>query len=159
MATALKQRDNDIRIAFGALFFAAHRLEVLIDRYLFPHGLTTKQFFLSLVLLQQAAPITLTETARKMGTSRQNVKQLALKLQERGFCTISPDPEDQRVLRLAITRENADFWSGLDDENVRLLRRLYREISDGTLHSTGRGLVQLLAAIESEEARPGRQVN
>lgn len=47
-----------------------------------------------------------------MGTSHQNVKQLANKLKERGFLDIERDKEDCRAIRLKIKEKSYYFWLG-----------------------------------------------
>lgn len=148
------ERLENIKVAFGALFFAANNLETLIDRYLSQYNLTTKQFFLSLVLIQhkdEKPALTLGQVSKKMGTSRQNVKQLALKLEQQGFCKITSDKEDKRVLRLTITKKNTDFWNQLDVKNIELLNMIFHKIDDKTLASLAKGLKILNETISGIE--------
>ena len=124
----MNERLENIKLSFGTLFFVANRMETLIDRYLSPYNLTMKQFFLSLVLIkakEENKHLTLSQASELMGTSRQNVKQLALKLQERGFCKITQDKEDRRILRLSITKKNMDFWEEIDSENIKFLNSIF----------------------------------
>ncbi|MCB1191916.1 MAG: hypothetical protein H7A23_04720 [Leptospiraceae bacterium] len=145
-------RLEDVKTSFGALFFVANRLETLIDRYLAKYHLTTKQFFLSLVLIQNQKPaLTLGQVSRLMGTTRQNVKQLALKLEKRGFCKITPDLEDKRILRLSITKKNSDFWNQIDEENVKFLNTVFQDMDDEILEYLAKGLKSLFQTIEKME--------
>lgn len=150
----MNRRLENIKISFGTLFFVANRLETLIDRYLLPYQLTTKQFFLSLVLLQnkdQNPALTLGQVSQLMGTSRQNVKQLAIKLEQRGFCQITHDPSDRRIIRISITQKNTDFWEQLDDQNIKFLYEVFKNIEDGIVNSLAIGLSALLQNIETME--------
>jgi|JI9StandDraft_1071089.scaffolds.fasta_scaffold00860_10 DNA-binding MarR family transcriptional regulator len=152
----MNERLENIKLSFGTLFFVANRMETLIDRYLSPYNLTTKQFFLSIVLIrakEENKQLTLSQASELMGTSRQNVKQLALKLQERGFCKITRDKEDHRILRLSITKKNMEFWEVIDSENIKFLNNMFKEIEDEKLSSMAIGLKKLYDSIEKLEKK------
>jgi DNA-binding MarR family transcriptional regulator len=84
----------------------------------------------------------LTEAAGRYGSSRQNVKQIALQLEEAGFLRLAPDPVDRRATRLVRTDRVAVFaepteaargralldeiYAGLSPADVRRLRDLIR---------------------------------
>ena len=115
------------RFIFGSLFLIPNKLQVFVDRSLAKHGLTAKQWFLTAIIerLGQAAP-TLMEVAEAMGSSHQNVKQIALKLQEKDFLVLEKDPEDRRVTRLRLTEKSAAFWDTQQEEGLRLLTELFK---------------------------------
>ena len=143
----MNDRSENSKTVFGMLFFAANQLETICDRYLSKYNLTTKQFFLSLILIQAKEKkqfLTLTEASKLMGTSRQNVKQLASKLEERGFCKITLDEKDKRILRLSITQKNMDFWNEIDQENMTFLTSIFKNIPDANLKSMRKGLSKML---------------
>jgi DNA-binding MarR family transcriptional regulator len=52
---------------------------------------------------------TISEATAVFGTSRQNVKQVALQLERRGWLRLEPDPADRRALRLVLTDRLAVF--------------------------------------------------
>lgn len=90
---------------YWALFVLVQHLSRRMDERLTTLGLTSRQWLL-LAVLQQSFPgasPTLTEAAARYGTSRQNVKQIALGLERRGWLTIEPDPIDGRASRLVLT--------------------------------------------------------
>jgi DNA-binding MarR family transcriptional regulator len=64
-------------------------MNTLLERELKEYGITTKQWFLSETInsLFDAHP-TLTEVGNAMGSSHQNVKQVAMKLQEKGCLSL-----------------------------------------------------------------------
>jgi len=104
---------------FGSVFFLAQHLARRTDAALRPLGLTTKQWLLLIVLVKRFpghAP-TLSEAAVVYGTSRQNVKQIALQLHKLGYLRLEPDPVDRRAQRLVLTERMAVF------QEVREVRR------------------------------------
>ena len=99
--------------AVGAVVVVAQHLHRLGDVVLAPLGLTTKQWLLLAVVqtgFAERRP-TLTEAAALYGSSRQNVKAIAVGLEAAGYLRIVRDPADRRALRLAVTDRVAIFAS------------------------------------------------
>ncbi len=143
----MPNRVIQIRDSFGLLFMVSNTLETMTDRYLAPHKLTTKQFFLSLLLIQRGEPMSLTQTANLLGTSRQNVKQLALKLEKIGFCKIFPSPNDKRILYLEVTPKNKEFWKKVDKKNMQYLEKVFTGLTISELESLNSILKKLFSQI------------
>ena len=79
-------------VLFGSLLAMGNRLQAAGDR--FYDEITTKQWFVLAVLETFSAPPTLGELARGVGSSHQNVKQLVLKLQQKGYVALAQDGRD-----------------------------------------------------------------
>jgi DNA-binding MarR family transcriptional regulator len=90
---------------FGKVFVLVQHLTRLTDAALAPVDLTTAQWLLLAILTQgfDGERPTLTEAAERYGSSRQNVKQVALGLERRGFLRLVPDPDDGRATLLEVT--------------------------------------------------------
>lgn len=138
---------------FGSLFLLANKLQVVGDRYLAAEEMTTKQWFLTAVISRFAenAP-TLSEVAEAMNSSRQNVKQLALKLAEKGFLSIEPDPRDARAIRLRVTEKCKNFWSERQDKDARFLKDLFQDLSELEIDVVARSLGKIIANMEKMPA-------
>lgn len=96
---------------FGSLFVLVQHLSRRADRELGELGLTTRQWLLLAVLntaFREASP-SLSEAAEKYGSSRQNVKQVALGLEARGFVRLVADPADARATRIELTDRVHEF--------------------------------------------------
>jgi DNA-binding MarR family transcriptional regulator len=97
--------------AFGRAFLVASHLTRLTDAGLADWDLTTRQWLLLAVLAQGfdgRAP-SLSEAAALYGSSRQNVKQIALGLEARGWLRLVPDEHDARTTRLVATEQVRRF--------------------------------------------------
>ena len=92
-------------VLFGALLAMGNRLQAAGDR--FYDEITTKQWFVLAVLENFSAPPTLGELARGVGSSHQNVKQLVLKLQQKGYVALAQDGRDARKNRVHRTQKCA----------------------------------------------------
>jgi DNA-binding MarR family transcriptional regulator len=105
-ATAPTPATDDPRPElFGSLLVVVQYLTRRLDDALLPLGLTSRQWLLLAVLgrwFPDRHP-SLTEAAARYGTSRQNVKQVALGLQRQGYLRLVPDPADHRTTRLVVT--------------------------------------------------------
>lgn len=111
---------------FGSAFVLVQHLGRRMDALLAPMDLTTRQWLLLAVLSKAGRPLSLTEAATAYGSSRQNVKAIALGLERRGFVRLEPDGADRRALRLHPTglvartfdtpeahAQGADFLAGI----------------------------------------------
>ena len=105
---------------FGAAFMLTQYLTRHADEALVPLELTTRQWLLLAVLVKrfQGESPSLSEAATAYGSSRQNVKQIARQLEERGYLRLLPDPDDRRTLRLQLTPKVGVF--DRPDEQHRL---------------------------------------
>ncbi|HNR44692.1 MAG TPA: MarR family transcriptional regulator [Methanofastidiosum sp.] len=119
---------------FGKIFFLSNRLEYLGDNELRKDGLTTKQWQLIAVTGKYFTyPPSVSEVAEVLSTTHQNIKQIALKLQEKGFILIEKDEKDRRVLRLRLTEKNRKYWESKSDEDVAFISSLFSALADQEL--------------------------
>lgn len=96
---------------FGNLFLLANRLQIVSDQYLEKDNITTKQWLLLAAIGQFTdVPPTLSKVSELIGCSRQNTKQLALKLEKTGFLNIRKDEHDTRAYRLVLTEKCNAYW-------------------------------------------------
>jgi DNA-binding MarR family transcriptional regulator len=86
-----------------------------LERELKEFDVTTKQWFLSETINSIFDyPPTLKELGNAMGSSHQNVKQVAIKLQEKDLQTLEKEKKDRRVMRLRMTEQSYDLWKRTD---------------------------------------------
>jgi len=111
----MQEKEN----IFGLLLFVAQRWTVNGDALLMQKaGITTKQWMLLVILVKnfEGQQPTITETAKVFGTSRQNLKQVALSLQKKEFIDIKPDPNDFRIQRISLTGKHEYYFLGEENE-------------------------------------------
>ena len=76
---------DDRKYLFGSIFILSNRMDTLLQREFNRFNITTKQWFLSVIIDNLFDnPPTMKEAAKEMGCSHQNVKQVALKLEQKG---------------------------------------------------------------------------
>jgi DNA-binding MarR family transcriptional regulator len=142
-------RADRVRL-FRLLLATAARMRAALDRELAPSGITTQQAaLLQCVQAQPEAP-TMGTVALAMAMTHQNVKQIALALQRKGFLDIAVDPADRRARRLVLTSHHHRFWSQRNPQDFTLVEGLSTELSDAEV----RTLVGLLTRLNSAPGGP-----
>lgn len=140
------------QFSFGALLVTAVKLDTQLDKALKEFDLTSKQWFLMVILdtMFESAP-TLNELAREMGSSYQNVKQVALKLKEKNLIDISKDPKDARALRIKSTPESKGIWEKLTPTAIKFMDSFFMDIEDKDLDIFKKVLLQLMMNLNRME--------
>lgn len=142
------------KVIFGSIFLLANRLQTVGDRYLGEGGITTKQWFLTVMVSQfKDKPPTLSEVAELMGSSRQNVKQIALKLEEKGFLKIEKDARDSRAFRIRLTEKCRKFWEDREEQDNNYIGELFKDLTDEEITATSSSIKKLIDKVE----RMGKQ--
>jgi DNA-binding MarR family transcriptional regulator len=157
-------KTGDDRVAqaelFGSVFLIAQHLTRRADRELADLDLTTRQWLLLAVLtktLPGSSP-SLSEAAEKYGSSRQNIKQIALGLEARGFVRLVPDPADARTTRIELTERVREFDEPrMRDRTAAMLVDVFSGLTPAEtghlLDLAQRWLTALMAPTSGEEQR------
>lgn len=143
----MRNMDNmeDSQFLFGTLLVAANKIDTLLERALSKYDITTKQWFLSVVLSSLFdSPPTIKEAAGEMGSSHQNVKQVALKLQEKGLVSLEKDKKDARATRIRLTEKSQDFWAQTGDEGRVFIDAVFKGIDKNELVAARSVITQVL---------------
>jgi DNA-binding MarR family transcriptional regulator len=113
--------DTAVRIrTFRLIIVLAQQLRTLMDQRLRPDGLTTQQAALITVTDAMDAPA-LSQAALALGTTHQNIRQIADALERKGFLRVTPDDHDARIRRLHTTPRSRAYWqqrSASDQQHV-----------------------------------------
>lgn len=127
---------------FGSAFVLVQHLGRRMDGLLAPMAVTTRQWLLLAVLSRSDRPLSLTEAVSRYGSSRQNVKSMAVGLERAGYLRLEADSCDARTTRLHLTEAVRRFdepaaaalastflgevFAGLDAHDLRTLDALMR---------------------------------
>lgn len=143
----LEMMDN-LQYLFGSIFVISNRVDALLQREFNEFDITTKQWFLSIVIDNLFDnPPTIKEAAAEMGSSHQNVKQIALKLEQKGLLILEKDKEDGRVTRLKLTENGRDFWIKIKEEGTAFTKELFNNIDKDELEVVRRVIKKILLNI------------
>lgn len=102
-----------------------------------------KQFFAIICINLCKDEPTVKELAEIMGSSHQNVKQILLKLEKRGFVSISIDENDKRKQRIHLTDYCRDFCEKNDEMTMNIMEKMFAGISEEQLQATIRTIVHI----------------
>lgn len=119
-------------LLFGTIFALENRLQTIGDRFF--EEITVKQWFVLVVLglFGEKAP-TLTELAEEVGSSYQNVKQIALKLEKKGYVTLESDETDRRKCLVRPTRQWFELGERYDEPSTRFMERIFADIPENDI--------------------------
>ena len=142
----------DTTYIFGALLVTANRLDTMLERELKKFGLTGKQWMLAVVVQNLFdGPPTIKQAAAATGSSHQNVKQMALKLQEKGLMVMEKDGRDGRVTRLRLAEGSEGFWESTRPRGDKFMSAVFRNLNPEDLAGTRRilaGIQENLSSLE-----------
>ena len=135
---------EDRTTVFGALFVTANLVETLLDRAFSPYGITVKQWLLLITITSLfREPPTVKQVAGAMGTSHQNVKQVALNLAKSGFLLLVKDEKDARVTRLVPTPKCEAFGRETSEAGNAFMGEAFAGIAEVDLRGARNTLLAL----------------
>ena len=135
---------------FGGVFALSNRLQLLGDKY--DPNISTKQWFLIAVInsFHEEVP-TISMTANRIGSSRQNIKKMAVILEKRGFINIVKDNEDARIQRLELTTYCKEYFGARQEGEEKFIDAVFEEFDEELLTYLYRGMQQLEKNINKME--------
>ena len=101
--------------------------------------ITWKQFFAVICINLCKEPPTLNELSDVMGSSHQNVKQILLKLEKKGFVELVTDEKDRRKQRIHVTDACRDFLEKNDNNGQQsqyIIGRIFEGVDEASLNAT-----------------------
>ena len=121
----------------GLLSAFDNRYQASADEYL--KEITWKQFFAIICInLCKEAP-TINELSDVMGSSHQNVKQILLRLEKKGFIATFEDEKDKRKQRIYVTDAARNFLEENDNNGQQsqyVIGRIFEGIDEKSLMTT-----------------------
>lgn len=149
----MNKPDNSKYLLFGGTFLLANKLQFVGDKEV--KGLSTKQWFLmrNIIDLPQDPPPTITQVARSVDSTRQNIAKMLSTLEREGLVTIESSELDQRSRSVRLTASGVLSIQQTTENGQAFLNRLYDGIDEKELDTAGRVLDQMvenLLKIEEE---------
>lgn len=119
---------------FGSMFLIANRLQTLGDKYL--QEITMKQWLLLMMIhtTDREQP-SVTEIAKLIGSSRQNVRKMVEVLAAKGYVALAQGVQDRRNLSVALTPKTQRFFAEFDARGTAFLAQLFKDIDSESLES------------------------
>ena len=128
----------------GLLSAFDNRYQAAADKYF--KEITWKQFFAIICInLCKEAP-TLNDLSEVMGSSHQNVKQILLKLESKGFVAMMTDENDKRKQRFIVTDKCREFMQENDNQNrnsEKIIMSIFEGVDDMSLKVTIETIIKM----------------
>ena len=134
----------------GLLSVFDNRYQAAADAFF--KEITWKQFFAIICINLCKEPPTLNELSDVMGSSHQNVKQILLKLEKKGFVLMTPDEKDGRKQRISVTDKCRAFLEQ-NDNNGQQSRHIIGQIFDGIGEESLQTTIQTIMKMERNLSR------
>lgn len=125
----------------GLLSAFENRFQAVADKLI--GEISWKQFFAIICINLCKEKPTIKELAGIMGSSHQNVKQILLKLEKKGFVNISIDGEDRRKQRVELTKKCIQFCNVNDNKSDSAMKAMFNGISEEQLLVTIKTIMQM----------------
>lgn len=117
------------------------RLQAEGDRFF--ETITLKQWLVLAQLEGTDRACSLSELQRALGTSHQNIRQIAAKLEKKGYITISPDPDDSHAVSVNLAQETEEMPHLYRYKQISFLRTLFAAIPAADIDATLRVLKKI----------------
>lgn len=132
----------------GLLSAFENRFQAMADNAM--KEISWKQFFAIICINLCKDKPTVKELAEIMGSSHQNVKQILLKLEKKGFVQITVDEKDKRKQRIELTEYCRVFCAKNDDMSANIMEKMFEGISEEQLQMTIQTIIQMEDNLKSQ---------
>ncbi|KOO49115.1 MarR family winged helix-turn-helix transcriptional regulator [Viridibacillus arvi] len=119
---------------YGTLFSLANKIQVKGDKFL--ELLTSRQYMAMVAIAHLPEDeTTLNNIARKLGTTKQSVKQLITIMENKGYVNVVPSSKDKRAINVKITNKGKDVLLVVAEKGIFFLEELFKNLSTEELET------------------------
>lgn len=126
------------------LFQLSNALQTYLDTILKKYSVTAKQFFLMIIIGTFDYNPRIGEVGERFGTSRQNVKQVLLKLEKSNYVHLFKDEKDSRVTRVKLSEKAELFWKERNEVDDYIISEIFKLSSTEDLSIFQNSLVKTI---------------
>lgn len=125
----------------GLLSAFENRFQAVADNNM--KEISWKQFFAIICINLCKGSPTVKELAEIMGCSHQNIKQILLKLEKKGFVNITADEHDKRKQRIELTEYCNEFCKKNNQTSAGIMQKMFDNISKEQIQTTIQTIIQM----------------
>jgi DNA-binding MarR family transcriptional regulator len=133
---------------FRLIIVLAQELRTRMDQLLREDDLTTQQAALVTVIDALNEP-SIGQAAEALGTTHQNIKQLADALERKAFVRITADAADRRIRRLTTTPKSDATWQRRSDADQRRVLEWFGKLTAAEAQDLFRLLLKAQASVRA----------
>ena len=130
----------------GLLSIFDNRYQTKADNYF--GEISWKQFFAIICINLCKESPTIKELSEIMGSSHQNVKQILLKLEKKGYISIASDEQDKRKQRILLTEKTLLYEKEHDAGSQEIIKQIFEDIDSKDLETTIKTIMRMEANLE-----------
>lgn len=120
--------------SLGTLFSVTNKLQAYGDSYM--KKLTIRQIMVMIAIIHlQEDQTTLNNIAKKLGTTKQSVKQLVTAMEKKGYLTTVPCPKDKRAVNVHITEAGKETILSCSGPSLEYFADVFHEFSTEELQT------------------------
>ena len=118
-----------------------NRFQTIADNVM--KEISWKQFFAIICISMCKEPPTINELSEILGSSHQNVKQILLKLESKGFIKFQEDKQDKRKQRIAVTQKCLNFCQKNNETSSQIMQKMFEGISEKDIQTTIKTIIKM----------------
>ncbi|MBO4461128.1 MAG: MarR family transcriptional regulator [Clostridiales bacterium] len=118
----------------GLLSAFENRFQAMADSTM--KEISWKQFFAIICINMCKEPPTIKELSEVLGSSHQNVKQILLKLEKKGFVEFKTDDGDRRKQRIVLTDKCMKFCEQGNDMSIKIMEKMFNGVPEKDIKTT-----------------------
>jgi len=127
---------------YATLFSLANKIQVKGDKYL--EKLTSRQYMTMIAIAHlPEEETTLNNIARKLGTTKQSVKQLITVIEGKGYILTVPSQKDKRAVNVKITEEGRQILLETGEKGVYFMADLFKNFTADEMENLWEALKKL----------------
>ncbi|MBR4915190.1 MAG: MarR family transcriptional regulator [Clostridiales bacterium] len=118
----------------GLLSAFENRFQAMADSMM--KEISWKQFFAIICINMCKEAPTIRELSEVLGSSHQNVKQILLKLESKGFVEFREDEGDKRKQRIVLTKKCQKFCEKNNEMSMQVMAKMFEGVSERDIKTT-----------------------
>jgi DNA-binding MarR family transcriptional regulator len=120
--------------AYSTLFSLTNKVQIAGDKYF--EGLTSRQYMTMIAAAHlEEDERTLNNIARKLGTTKQSVKQLINIIEEKGYIITEPSTKDKRAVNIKFTEAGIQEMLKCGELGIYLLADFFKDFSSSEIET------------------------
>ena len=125
----------------GLLSAFENRFQTIADNTM--KEISWKQFFAIICTNMCKEPPTINDLSEILGSPHQNVKQLLLKLEKKGFIKFQEDKQDKRKQRIILTKACLKFCETNNQASSQIMQKMFQGIPEKDIKATIKTIVRM----------------
>ena len=125
----------------GLMSAFENRFQTIADNVM--KEISWKQFFAIICISMCKEAPTINELSEILGSSHQNVKQILLKLEKKGFIKFDVDKIDKRKQRIFLTKTCQKFCEKNNETSAQIMQKMFEGISEKDIQTTIKTIIRM----------------